>query len=499
MTVNEAIASSTLAFSSGEYEKALEYAKEAIKEDPKNASAYKCAADAYISLNNMGKAIESLTAATKFDPSNGNRFYDLGFAYMLAQNSSEAVKNLTRAEALGCSNENLLRLYNILGMVCFDISRYDDALINFNKAERIYGLDLDILQRKAVIYGMKDDYRNGIMTANQIKLVAPSEYIGYRLAFNFLIQKKDWEKAKKELQKAKKYAKIGMDYYTDCLQLEIRMYSEDKDEGHYYKALKLIEQGLSEVKPSATDVTEAYINAAEIYQMLKKPEEIIACLDAAQNPCDSFNNGFKVLFEKQEEIELTDYAIEDMIYEDRMKLQEQYGEYGLMDLAESIEPDELGNRDYFTEIDEDTGKKEEPYVLNKEMFEPLPEKLMNQINKLYVGAYKLQNNFDRVLYYAKRLQTSSDEQLIYIGMYTEANAMKHLKMPEADAKYDEIIKFFKTAMIKNPSNMMAVMLRAQSCLDIGQIEEAEKLCSILPKEARESLKEIINKAKNGDE
>ena len=34
------------------------------------------------------------------------------------------------------------------------------------------------MQRKAVIYGIKNDIRNGLHTANQIKMIAPSDYTG---------------------------------------------------------------------------------------------------------------------------------------------------------------------------------------------------------------------------------------------------------------------------------------------------------------------------------
>jgi len=43
----------------------------------------------------------------------------------------------------------------LLGILCFDIGRYDDALVNLNKAEKLIGIDVDILKRKAVIYGIK--------------------------------------------------------------------------------------------------------------------------------------------------------------------------------------------------------------------------------------------------------------------------------------------------------------------------------------------------------
>jgi len=74
---------------------------------------------------------------------------------------------------------------------------------------------LDILQRKAIIYGIKNNIRNGLQAANQIKLIAPSEYLGYKLAFKLLVQAKRLDTAKAELQKAAKYAAPTMDFYFD--------------------------------------------------------------------------------------------------------------------------------------------------------------------------------------------------------------------------------------------------------------------------------------------
>ena len=131
-------------------------------------------------------------------------------------------KNLAKADELGCSPENTVQLYNQLGIICFDIGRYKDALVNLEKAEQIIGVDLDIMKRKVIIYGMKNDIRNGLLTTNQMKLVAPSDYTGYQLAYKLLCKANRLDAAERELEMAKKYAELSMDYYFDCMTLEIR-------------------------------------------------------------------------------------------------------------------------------------------------------------------------------------------------------------------------------------------------------------------------------------
>ena len=177
--VEQLLADSRLAFLNQQNDTALRLAKEAIKLEPRNADAYKCAANAYMSMERYEEAIQSYRDAVKHDERNGNRYYDLGFAYATNNKTTNAVRAFSKAEELGCAPENLVQLYHILGIICFDMGRYDDALINLSKAEQLLGVDLDVLQRKAVIYGMKNDIRRGLETANQMKLVSPSEYIGY--------------------------------------------------------------------------------------------------------------------------------------------------------------------------------------------------------------------------------------------------------------------------------------------------------------------------------
>ena len=496
MGVKDLIADSRLAFLNQENETALNLAKRAIALEPRNPDTYKCAGNACMSLARYDEAIKNYSQAVKYDGSNGNRYYDLGFAQATAEQTVNAMNSFARAEELGCLPENLVQLYNVLGIICFDIGRYDDALVNLSKAEQLLGVDLDIMQRKAVIYGIKNDIRNGLHTANQIKMVAPSDYLGYKIAFKLLIQAERLETAEKELQMAQKYAGSSIDYCMDRITLELEKYRQDSDQAHFITALKIIDESMKTLQPSIKDVIESYINAAEIYLQMENADRTIACLNAAQNPADAYNNGFEVMEIRPEIHELSDYDVEDMIAEDRMRIEEELGEYGLEELARSVEPDEDGNREYLTEIPDEPQEEEATRRLDEQTVQYTADQT-DQINRLYIGAFTLKKDFEKVMEYARILQTSDSLHHRYIGKYTEANAMKELEMPGAASKYEEIIKFFRNAMIKDPADMLAVSFRIQACIDIERYDAAEQMCSLLNKDTRKPLMEKIREARGG--
>lgn len=495
-SIAQLLSDSRLAFLNQQNDVALSLAKQALKFDPKNSDAYKCVGNALMSLERYDEAIKNYSLAVKYDSSNGNRYYDLGFAQATNEKLADAIKNLAKADELGCVSENLVQLYNLLGIICFDIGRYDDALINLSKAEQLMGINLDILQRKAIIYGIKNEILNGLQVANEIKLVAPSEYIGYKIAFKLLVQAKQLKTAKIELEKAEKYAVPNMDFYFDKMTLELENYNIDKNKIHFNNALEIIQTALKTIKPETVNVVESYINAAEIYLQLENADKTLKCLCAAQTPVDAYNNGFDIIDKRiSSPVELDEYSIEKMIEFDREKIEANLGEYGLEELVENTEFNEDGEREFLTEIGEEQTEPEVPFRLaESEIFE-LSSDNKDQINRLYIGAYTLKKDFEKVIEYARVLQASEGIQNVYIGKYTEVNALKEMGMSDALLKYEELIKFFRNVMIKDPTDILAVTFRVQCCIDIGKYEEAEEICNLLTEEIKKPLLEKIKGAK----
>jgi len=94
--IDQLLADSRLAFLNQQNGKSLNLALEAIKLDPKNADAYKCAGNAYMSMERYDDAIRNYQAAVKSDPDNGNCHYDLGFAYATNNRTANAMSALPK-------------------------------------------------------------------------------------------------------------------------------------------------------------------------------------------------------------------------------------------------------------------------------------------------------------------------------------------------------------------------------------------------------------------
>lgn len=209
------IADSRLAFIQGRYEVSLKLAKQAIDQDSKNSDAHQCAGNAYMSKADYESAIEHYKKTLENDADNGDRYFNLGYAYASDNQPVKALEMFAKADEVGCSPNVVGQLYKIMAMLCFDMHRFNDAILNFIKSEKIIGIDMEVLQRKALSYSMSGDTIAGIEVANQMKLLAPTDYLGYRIAFNILLQEERLEEAEKELDRAERFAKPSKDLFMD--------------------------------------------------------------------------------------------------------------------------------------------------------------------------------------------------------------------------------------------------------------------------------------------
>ena len=88
--VSQLLADSHFAFINSQNNESLHLANEAIRLAPKNPDAYQCAGDAYISFGQYEKAVESYKKAVKLDQNNGNRYFNLGYALATNEKAADA-------------------------------------------------------------------------------------------------------------------------------------------------------------------------------------------------------------------------------------------------------------------------------------------------------------------------------------------------------------------------------------------------------------------------
>lgn len=494
------IANSRLAFVQGKYQEALDIAKDAIKVDPNNADAYLCAGNANMSFEKYDIAIKYYQKAVECEPENGDRYFHLGYALATNSQSAEAIAIFAKADEIGCSPEVTGQLYKILGMLCFDLKKYDDAVVNLCKAETIIGIDIEILQRKALSYGMLGKYTKGLEVANQIKLFAPSEYLGYRIAKEILLLQNRNEEAEEEIDRAERFSRPCMDFFIDKISLELAKYTQDKEKEHYRRALAYINDSLYAIKPEVQNVVDAYINAAEVYVQLEDGDMAANCLGAAENPIDSFNEGFSINKMESKEnagpiMRPSDREINRAVEEARRK----YGDRQIEQMGRERERNAFRNQntsiDHLTPID-----KADEYTFEKldNSVEPIySQDNLDQINRLYVAAYTLKKEPEHIKLYASRLAKSPNQANQYIGKYSLIKALKEEGYEKIDEEYEDLIKFFRNQSVKDPTDLAAVSFRVQCYIDVKDFDNAEKLCSLLSDELKNPLLEEINKAKTG--
>lgn len=497
------IADSRLAFIQGQYDESLTLAKRALELDVTNSDAYLCIGNAYMSKGDYETAVVYYSKAAENDPENGDRYFNWGYALAAYDHSAEALAVFAKADELGCSPEVTGQLYKILGMVCFDFGKYEDAIINFTKAEQIIGIDMDILERKALSFGMSGSVAYGIEVANQIKLFSPSKYLGYQIAKELLLQDNRIDEAEKELDRAERFANPTIELYFDRISLELAKYETKNDEIYLNKALNIINKALSTLKPTVEDTVNCYINAAEIYIRMEDGDMAVNCLRAAENPIQSFNERFSVL--KIPVLSHSDIIIMPNEREINRAVDDVKRSYSEREIerisrenAKMASKSESKNVDMIlTPLPKKISSTNSDYNLDERKPFEYSQEISDRIAKLYIAAYTLKKDTVHIKAYAAQLIKSSDINSKYIGKYSMVKALKDEDYFKIDEEYEELIKYFRNETIKDPSNMSVISFRIQCLIDIERFDEAEEMCNLVSDDLKKSLIEQINEMKSG--
>ena len=467
---SDLIADAEVALAGGKYKECLRLAAEAIKatnDKEEKAEGYYTRGKAYMGEEDPAEAVKEFSKAIELEPQNGNGFYLLGYAQALSNDSVNALQSFVKALERGCDDLVKGQIYNLMSMINLDEGKYEDALKNLEQAEELNGIDFDILQRKAFCYSQMDDYRTSMYYLNQMKLYHPTEYISYSLAFHIFMELGMYDDALEELKKAVKYTDTDIKFYLDEVAY-ILLHDPDNDDEDSIRnknkeALIVIQEGLDCGEPQADEAVNCYIQAADLQIALGFPEEAVLCLDAADDPVTHFNEGFRVY-----DPEILDFC----------------GERTLVMEQESELPDLDPNDPMYgalSPIDDIPQKTDSGYILESD-YQHKPED-QSRILAFYLTCAEMMDDYDRMSELAIEMQGIDDNASRYTGMYYELLAAKKSGDEKWETKYRDRINYWTKQALKDPADHVSTIYRIKAYMDLGDLEKAKELCSLLPEEA----------------
>jgi tetratricopeptide (TPR) repeat protein len=209
-------------YEAGDYKRAIEAGKLAVKKYPKNPKAYRCLGEAYYFLGELNLALE----------------------------------NLKKAESLTNNKEDLMSFYNIIGEILYRMGYLDDALLYYSRslslAKDLGNTDLQaaILNNIGEIYRSKGEldealsyYEESLSLKRNEEDMAPI----YNNIAMIYYKKGDYQKAVEYFQKAieiyEKYEK-----YHSVSIVKLNFGYLYKEMGDYENAEKYLLEGLEGVK-----------------------------------------------------------------------------------------------------------------------------------------------------------------------------------------------------------------------------------------------------------
>ncbi|MBX0310825.1 MAG: tetratricopeptide repeat protein [Sulfurihydrogenibium sp.] len=213
------------------------------------------------------RAIEAGQSAIKKYPSNAGAYYCLGEAYFNIGEFKSAYENMKKAESLTNNKEDLMHIYNLIGMILDSIGYLDDALLYYNKSLSLAkdlgntAMQATSLNNIAGIYykiGKLDKALSYYEESLNLRTNEKDKATNYNNIAIIYDKKGNYQKAIEYFQKAIEIEEKYGDYHgasIDKLNLGGNTYRKMKD---YKNAEKYLSEGLEGVKKVGDKFWEAY-------------------------------------------------------------------------------------------------------------------------------------------------------------------------------------------------------------------------------------------------
>jgi tetratricopeptide (TPR) repeat protein len=210
----------------------------------------------FINAGDYERAIKAGKSAVQKYPENPAAYYWLGEAYYKVGELNLAYENMKKAESLTNNKEDLMHIYNKIGLILLNMGNLDDAILYFMKsltsAKELNNIDMQasILNNIANVYSSKGELDKALSYLEESLNLQTNEKekaVTYSNIANIYSGKGDYQKAIQYFQKAIEIDEKYGDYHNASMyKLNLgNTYREMKD---YENAEKYLSEGLEGVK-----------------------------------------------------------------------------------------------------------------------------------------------------------------------------------------------------------------------------------------------------------
>jgi tetratricopeptide (TPR) repeat protein len=219
----------------------------------------------FIEAGDYKRAIEAGKLAVKKYPTNSDAYYCLGFAYLNLGELKLAYENMKKAESLTSNKEELMYIYNQIGQILYSMGYLDDALLYYSRslslAKDLGNTDMkaSILNNIAAIYDNKGEldkalsyYEESLNLETNEKEKAPTYN---NIAFIYY-KKGDYQKSVEYFQKAIEIAEKYGDYHVAYIS-KLNLGEIIREMKDYENVEKYLSEGLEGVKKVGDKYWEA--------------------------------------------------------------------------------------------------------------------------------------------------------------------------------------------------------------------------------------------------